>query len=204
MSEPNYIPTSQVLSDVSSLDVVDINGGKLRFGSLFESEKTIVVFIRHFFCGVCQEYVMQLASVSQEALVLANTKIIVIGCGDWQPIRNYLEITGFQGQMFADPTRKLYHALGMTAESLRLTPADVAKKSYIRSGLLSNVIRSIWSGPMKNPFLIGKQGKLSQLGGDFIFGPGNQCSFASHMQHTQDHVEVADLMQAAGVALANP
>jgi len=115
---------------------------------------------------------MQLASVSQEALVLANTKIIVIGCGDWQPIRNYLEITGFQGQIFADPTRKLYHALGMTAESLRQTPADVAKKSYIRSGLLSNVIRSIWSGPMKNPFLIGKQGKLSQLGGDFIFGPG--------------------------------
>jgi hypothetical protein len=46
MSEPNYIPTSQVISDVSSLDVVDINGGKLRFGSLFESEKTIVVFIR--------------------------------------------------------------------------------------------------------------------------------------------------------------
>lgn len=33
---------------------------------------------------------MQLASVSQEVLAQANTKIIVIGCGDWQPIRNYL------------------------------------------------------------------------------------------------------------------
>lgn len=41
-------------------------------------------------------------------------------------------------------------------------------------------------GPLKNPSLIGKQGKLSQLGGDFIFGPGNTCSFASRMRHTED------------------
>jgi len=199
MSDSNYIPTPQVLSEVSALEIFDVNGGKLRFGTLFESEKAIIVFIRHFFCGVCQEYVVQLASISQEALAQAQTKIVVIGCGDWQPIRNYLEITDFQGQIFTDPTRKLYHALGMTMESLELTPAGEEKKSYVRTGFLSNVMQSIWTGPIKNPSLIGKQGKLSQLGGDFIFGPGNQCSFASRMQHTQDHVEVADLMQAAGV-----
>ena len=28
------------------------------------------------------------------------------------------------------------------------------------------------TGPLKNPTLMGKQGNLSQLGGDFIFGPG--------------------------------
>jgi hypothetical protein len=79
----------------------------------------------------------------------------------------------------------------MTMESLELTPAGEEKKSYVRTGFLSNVMQSIWvrimlhailepfiiyteqqTGPIKNPSLIGKQGKLSQLGGDFIFGPG--------------------------------
>ncbi len=27
-------------------------------------------------------------------------------------------------------------------------------------------------GPLKNPLLVGKQGPVSQNGGDFIFGPG--------------------------------
>ena len=28
------------------------------------------------------------------------------------------------------------------------------------------------NGPIKNPSHFGKQGNLSQLGGDFVFGPG--------------------------------
>jgi len=77
----------------------------------------------------------------------------------------------------------------MTAESLRLTPADVAKKSYIRSGLLSNVIRSIWVCDLvQNGILGGLSSALgysqdpsrhqessshrqAQLGSDFTFGP---------------------------------
>ena len=39
---------------------------------------------------------------------------------------------------------------------------------------------------MKNPALVGKQGNISQLGGDFIFGPGNTCLLAYRMRHTED------------------
>jgi hypothetical protein len=31
---------------------------------------------------------------------------------------------------------------------------------------------SLQRGPLKNPSHIGKQGNISQLGGDFILGPG--------------------------------
>ena len=36
-----------------------------------------------------QEYVSQLSTVRPEALEQAGTKIVVIGCGDWQLINNY-------------------------------------------------------------------------------------------------------------------
>lgn len=107
---------------------------------------------------------MQLASIAPAALSQAKTKIVVIGCGGWEPIKNYLggglelvyiltgsclflsrlELTDFQGQIFADPSRKLYHTLGMTIESLQNTPAGVEKKSYLKTGTLSNALTSIW------------------------------------------------------------
>ena len=33
---------------------------------------------------------MQLAPIAEGALADANAKIVVIGCGDWQPIKTYL------------------------------------------------------------------------------------------------------------------
>jgi len=59
-------------------------------------------------------------------------------------------------------------------------------------------------GPLKHPDHIGKQGNISQLGGDFIFGTGtrifpisgsslrsdlmvdNDCLFAHRMEHSED------------------
>ncbi|KIM77141.1 hypothetical protein PILCRDRAFT_12311 [Piloderma croceum F 1598] len=193
------LPSPAVLADAANLHIFDLNGQKVRFGSLFESKKAVFVFIRHFFCGNCQQYVMELSSIPTEALEQAGTEIVVIGCGEWEPIRHVLENTNFHGPIYADPTRELYRTLGMTIETLQVTPSDTKKKSYLRTGRFSNAMQSIWN-TLKNPALVGKQGNLKQLGGEFIFGPGNQCSYASRMQHTEDHVEVAELMKMAGVA----
>jgi len=86
----------------------------------------------------------------------------------------------------------------MNIETLATAPSD-NRKSYLRLSKLSNILQSIWTGPLKNPALVGKQGNILQLGGEFIIGPGNQCTYAYRMQHTEDHTEVAELMQAAGV-----
>ncbi|KAH9942951.1 hypothetical protein B0H21DRAFT_749119 [Amylocystis lapponica] len=146
----------------------------------------------HFFCGSCQQYVMQLAAVRKEALEQAGTRIVIIGCGDWSLIKTTA--------MYADPARALYDTFGLV-ESLDRTPAGQEKRSYLAGrSFLGNALKSIWDGPLKNPLHIGKQGKISQLGGDIILGPGEQCSYASRMQHTEDHVELAELMRAAGVS----
>lgn len=54
------------------------------------------------------------------------------------------ETAKFKGQLFADPTRKLYHALGMDIESLERTPKGQPKPSYISLGPISDIIRSLW------------------------------------------------------------
>ncbi|KAG6810528.1 hypothetical protein H0H92_011446 [Tricholoma furcatifolium] len=191
--QASSIPDAETLSSVSKLEILNSTGEKVAFGSLFESQRTIVVFIRHFFCGM---FVEKLAEISDEALETAGTKIVVIGCGDWQPIQSYAgkvminftmeplskaialwpETTGFTGPIYADPSRALYHALGMTITNLETTPSGEQRKSYLTKGVLSNAMSSIWNGPLKHPNLIGKQGNISQLGGEFVLGPGTHAS----------------------------
>jgi len=156
------------------------------------------VFIRHFFCGACQAYVQALADVPKEVFQKAGIKVVVIGCGEASLIESYTDATQFWGEIYADPSRKLYHSLGMTIENFDRTPNGEERKSYLPNYIVG-VAQSIW-GALNKPTYIGKQGNLKQLGGDFIFGPGNSCSFASRMQHTEDHIEVSELIAAAGVA----
>ncbi|KAK0432617.1 AhpC/TSA antioxidant enzyme-domain-containing protein [Armillaria borealis] len=204
MSLMNEIPQQSALAEAFQIEVFDSTGSTVKFGTLLPSdppEKVVVVFIRHFFCGSCKQYVEQLASVPQDSLEKSKTRIIIIGCGHSDAISVYKESTKFPGHIYADPTRKLYHVLGMDIENLAATPAGKERRSYLKLGIFSNAVSSIFKGPLKNPSLIGKQGNISQLGGDFVFGPGKECTFVSRMQNTEDHIEVSELMKYAGVDL---
>jgi hypothetical protein len=68
MADLKALPGNTAIAEASDLEVFDINGNKVKFGSIFEKQKTIVVFISmqlslsmmlfndsctgHFFCGV--------------------------------------------------------------------------------------------------------------------------------------------------------
>jgi len=186
------------LGTIADYSVWSEKGEEIKFGSLYAERKTVVVFIRHFFCGMCQNYLIELAKVPKESFEAANTDIIVVGCGEWALIKQYKEDTGYYYPIYADPSRKLYKALGLIA-SLAPPPSDAPKKSYVGS-VVSTTIHSTLRA-LKSPIAFFKGGDITQLGGDFILGPGNHCSFASRMRWTTDHVEVPDLMAAAGVPM---
>ena len=42
------IPSSEELSKAGQLEVLDVDGEKVKFGTVFENEKVIVVFIRAY------------------------------------------------------------------------------------------------------------------------------------------------------------
>jgi hypothetical protein len=46
MFDPKAVPDSTVLNEARALEVFDSTGNKVLFGSLFENEKVVVVFIR--------------------------------------------------------------------------------------------------------------------------------------------------------------
>lgn len=69
MADLKSIPSDATILEASNLDIFDKQGSKVRFGSLYEKEKAVVVFISesspapeimshpeihpgHFFCGV--------------------------------------------------------------------------------------------------------------------------------------------------------
>lgn len=141
MASASDIPDEQTFSRASDLTIYDSKGEGVKFGSLFEKDKTLVVFVRtsnsndrvqfksQFFpvrsfylrcmydisyCTwllqtprilvlpgeesppICafifnprQAYVSQLAEVPQSVLDTSNVKIVVIGCGQWEPISRY-------------------------------------------------------------------------------------------------------------------
>ncbi|KAG5726143.1 hypothetical protein E4T56_gene2502 [Termitomyces sp. T112] len=231
------IPDADTLTNAAKLQILDSQGAKVTFGSLFENQKTIVVFISENLYGLpiinsfsifralllwreppfmlnlntpdlnilATSRIARYSRFSLNNIFSANTighshvKLAVVGCGDWQPIQSYANTTKFSGPIYADPSRSLYRALGMNIEKLEGTPPVQQRKSYLTTGPLKNAMKSIWKGPLKHPNLLGKQGNISQLGGDFVLGPGLICSFAWRMQHTEDHVEIAELLEKAGV-----
>lgn len=44
--------------------------------------------------------------------------------------------------MYADPSRALYHALGMNIENLKMAPAGEQKRSYLQQSVLVNAVGS--------------------------------------------------------------
>ncbi|KAF8515197.1 hypothetical protein JB92DRAFT_2915784 [Gautieria morchelliformis] len=88
----------------------------------------------------------------------------------------------------------------MTAENLATTPKGGHRRSYVDMGKFVNAARSVVRALRNWPSQVGKQGNLSQLGGELILGPSNSCHFAHFMRHTEDHIDVPELFQKAGVA----
>ncbi|KAF6753194.1 hypothetical protein DFP72DRAFT_814395 [Ephemerocybe angulata] len=203
VDDPNTkaLPSAETLSAAGELEIYTSGGEKVQFKSLFRDQEVktvIVVFIRHFFCGA---YVESLASTSQAALDASNARVVIIGCGAYEGIDPYrgTPIASLIS-IYADPDRKLFHALGMTYLNIDRPPADQPTPAYLGGmSIIRRSLTSIYRAITHNPSMIGWQGNIFQNGGEFVFGPGMNCRFASRMRNPEDHVPVEELMKAAGV-----
>ncbi|KAG8803953.1 hypothetical protein FRC17_006080 [Serendipita sp. 399] len=211
MSEPSVksdVIEQTALEAAAAVQVWSEKGESVTFGSLFEHQKTIVVFIRlfgpagHFLCGLCQAYVEELGKIPKSTLDAAGTRIVVIGCGEWSVIKQYkghilADSDNYPYEIYAEPTRTIHRELGLITNIKGPGPGEKSK-SYVPS-LLGSTLSSIARG-LRNITSTTKVGNFSQLGGDFVLGPGLNVTFAWRMRNSHDHVEIDDLMKAAGVA----
>ncbi|KAB5525735.1 AhpC/TSA antioxidant enzyme-domain-containing protein [Coniochaeta sp. 2T2.1] len=170
----NELPSPATLRKIEDYVVLDRDGKSHPFKSLYTGKhvarRVLVIFVRHFFCGNCQEYLRTLSSaITPDSLLRLpiSTFIAVVGCGDPGLIDMYAEATGCPFPVYADPTRKLYAELGMVK-----TLALGERPAYMKKGMLRSSIDSILQGLKQIPKgLAMKAGDQRQIGGEFLFEP---------------------------------
>lgn len=131
------LPTQKSILEAGTLFIRDENGDLVCFGDLFphphspaqtipgdipaglEGEdlppitKTVVFFIRHFWCGQCQDYTFaSLALLDPVAIRKAGVRVVVISNGSWKIIKAYKRVLKCPFPIYVDGPRKLYHVLG--------------------------------------------------------------------------------------------
>lgn len=200
----NDLPSSEDLSRVDDLLVLDAQGQSRPFKELYKAPhiapRQLIIFIRHFFCGNCQEYLRTLSSSIKPEDLLAlpvPTSITVIGCGRPELIPMYTEATSCPFPIYAEPTRKLYDHLGMTR-----TFDLGSKPAYMQTNMLINSVQSIFQGLSTGKNAL-KGGDMKQVGGEFLFENG-ECMWAHRMKTTRGHAEVSELRTLIGLDGSRP
>ncbi|KAL8650117.1 MAG: hypothetical protein Q9210_004011 [Variospora velana] len=199
-------PTKNDLDKVAELPVLDVNGKPHAFRSLYTSDsnepsRVLIIFIRHFFCGNCQEYLRSLStSITPDGLksLPTRTKVIVIGCGQPDLITMYARETECPYPIYADPSKNLYAQLGMI-RTLDLGPRS---PQYMQYSLPSAIVRAIYQN-LKAGRSAFRGGDYWQVGGEFLLEDG-RASWCHRMRNTRDHTEIPETRRQLGLDGAQP
>ncbi|KDQ24732.1 hypothetical protein PLEOSDRAFT_1113921 [Pleurotus ostreatus PC15] len=200
------LPSSAQLERAGALSVVAQSGVRIPFSSIFAAQRTIVIFIRHFWCPNCQDYISQLnRSVDPDLLAISGMRLVIIGNGAPSMIAKYKQMLNISNsfEVFSDPSSKVYDALrmgvvekGTKRERRRGEPTEYAKRGAV-GGFAAVVFRALKVGlPLWE-----KGGDTNRLGGEFVLGPGNTCTYAHRMQSTRGHVPVINILETLGVSV---
>ncbi|PKY04593.1 hypothetical protein P168DRAFT_317647 [Aspergillus campestris IBT 28561] len=206
------LPSRETIRTIHDRTVLDKDGQAHEFGSLYSgprvAKRVLVIFVRHFFCGSCQEFLRTLSeSITPETLLPHQTSIAVIGCGDPGLIELYERETGCRFPIYADPTRQLYHDLGLVSTWDLGPQPDYIKKSMPRI-VIESIVQALKHVPSG---LAHKGGDSKQIGGEFLFEPveagstegdaaEKQVTWFHRMTTTRDHTEVPELKKVLGIS----
>ncbi|KAK5014106.1 hypothetical protein LTR60_003529 [Cryomyces antarcticus] len=208
LSEANALPTK----DAASLPIYDATGQSQPFSSLYtpspsssssssssgSASRHLIIFVRHFFCGNCQDFIRALSAAITPAGLAAlptRTTLTIIGCGASDLIPMYAHATHCAFPLFADPDRAIYDALGMT-RTLNLGPK---RPDYLVGGIIANVLSSVWQG-LKQGAAALKGGDVQQVGGEFLFDGAGEVTWCHRMRYTRDHTEIEELKTVLGLS----
>ena len=130
----------------------------------------------------CREHVAQLRE-HEQAFKEKHARLAVIGLGDQHYARLFREETGITFPLLVDAARQAYRAAGLRSGNLLHIFRGENKAARKRANAAG--LRQYGLG--KNPF---------QLGGSFVFGPGNVDRFAHLSETFGDNASVVALLAA--------
>jgi peroxiredoxin len=161
----------------------DADGREIRLGSLWESRPVVLVFLRHYGCIFCREHVAQLRE-HEEAFSARGASLAAIGLGDRHYARAFREQTGIEFRLLIDEKREAYQKVELrSANLLHLLKSDYAK-NWKRAQAAGHHQHKLLG---RNPF---------QLGGSFVFGPGDIDRFAHYSETFGDNASPESMLAA--------
>lgn len=169
--------------------------------------RVLIIFVRHFLCGLCQEYLARLSahpSFSNSNLAENNLCVAIIGCGSPSYIPSYRALNKVPKEwgIYTDPSAELYDTLGMH-RSLKMGDR---RPVYIQRTMTGTMLRSIVQGVRRVPKGdVGRAGGWAVNGGEFLFeesrigdNDGWHLRWSHRMENSRDHTEVEDLIAVMG------
>ncbi|KAH7913802.1 hypothetical protein BJ138DRAFT_1001522 [Hygrophoropsis aurantiaca] len=199
--DEHALPTQNQLIDAAAYTVIAENGLRVPFGDLFRQQKVIVIFIRHFWCPLCQDYMFSISdNADPKVLERAGVNLVIISNGSYNMIKSYRQIFRTPFAVYTDPTLRVYTALGMT-----LRPAEQStepyRRGYVKHGPVSGIKMIVLNALRVGMPVWEKGGDPAQLGGEFVLGPGMTATYAHRMRTTRSHSPITGVLAAAGIDL---
>ena len=215
------IPSSQMLEKAAQQKIYDADGKAVTLESIFSQqdvavERLLVIFIRHFLCGNCQEYIRRISDQMRPSSLPVDVSIVIIGCGVPSHIHEYVRQTECPFQMYADPSTKLYDMLGMH----RTLSLGNKAPEYIQHSLIKGALQSVMQGMKRMPAGDAlSAGEFSVNGGEFFFSRSEHRSrndsslsfsdrwtvpWCHQMENTRDHTEVHEIQAILGLKTTRP
>ncbi|KAJ3882076.1 hypothetical protein F5051DRAFT_320547 [Lentinula edodes] len=209
------IPSAAETAQATYIRVLNEDGTSISFGKILSGGdsadasgkvKTIVCFIRHFLCPMCQDYMYSIGrNIDPEVLERAGLRLVIVGNGGWQMIKSYRRIFKLPYAVYTDPTATLYTALGMTLRTLDAGPkilsasssfstisisptssssslpdsTETRPETYVRHKSLLSGVSLVLRNAVKARMPIWRyMGDKALLGGEFVFEkvPGKDIS----------------------------
>jgi peroxiredoxin len=170
---------SSVLADVV---VPDVDGHNVVLSTLWARRPVVLGFLRHYGCMFCRERVHQLLQ-AEPMFKRRGGSLALIGLGSRELAAEFRKETGLTCPLLVDDKREAYRAAGLGTASLL---------HFLRPGYRDSQKRALAGGHRqhtagKNPF---------QLGGSFVFAPGNIDLFLHVSETFGDNAPVETLAAA--------
>ncbi|EGD93183.1 hypothetical protein TESG_00735 [Trichophyton tonsurans CBS 112818] len=193
-------------------------GEATAFGDLLDelrtptTNKIMAIFIRHFFCGHCQEYVRALsAAFPNPNQDLPNgCKMVIIGCGAHTLIDQYRAATRCPFAIYSDQTAELFHIFAMKRNLLVGKDAPSFSERSDVSLTLSGIKQGLKRLFKGDAF---KAGSPRQNGGELLFEFEREpplktsgilairVTWCHIMETTRDHAPINVIKRVLGIPL---
>ena len=139
----------------------------------------------------CQEYIRTLtSSITPDSLLALPTPtfIAVVGHGSPSLIPMYTSQTSCPFPVYADPTKKLYNALGML-RTLNLGSRPEYQRRALGSLMLNGFMQSLKQLPFGKTF---QGGDYHQVGGEFMFEPASGDLFTPTCSPEEENKQIGN------------